>query len=83
METLESTVQTGVQQVFDSQMVNLIQQTIANSMQQQLHGLAVSAKSQRETGTQQAQGSPSGKAHNRITDDGISGGDSSGVAANR
>ena len=81
METLESTVQQVVQSVFDSQMTNLIQQAIANSMQQQLHGLAVSAKSQREPDTTQAPGSPSGQAHNRISNDGTIGGGSFRAAA--
>ena len=81
METLESTVQQVVQRALDTQMASIIQQAIANSMQQQLHGLAVSAKPQREPATLQALEGPSGKAHNRITNDGLKGGGSSGAAA--
>ena len=80
METLETAVQSVVQQLFDDQLESIIQRAITQSMQQ-MHGLAVSANTQRESKVEQIQAQPSDKSHKHTADDDNHSGGPSGASA--
>ena len=81
METLDTAVQSAVTQFFEHNMETMINRAIAHSMQH-MHGLAVSANTQRETDEQQTKTHLSGTSHQHTADDTTQSGSPSGASAN-